>query len=237
MELELSKLDHLKAMVRDVAIALGEDILKEVAFLGGCATALHITDAMTKEAVRFTEDVDLVINVVGYVGWNNLRERLLEKGFKTDSSPQAHTCSMVLGSQQVDFIPDDEDALGHTCQWYKEGLINSIDYDLGDGVIIQILSPPYFIASKIVAYQNRGNGDMLESKDMEDIFNVIDGREELIEEIKNSPDDLRSFIAESFIELKEEYYFDSAIQSTSNNDKGREELIFDRVRMIIEAGS
>ena len=78
---------------------------------------------------------------------------------------------------------------------------------------------------------------MLESKDMEDILNVIDGREELIEEIKNSPDDVRSFIAESFIELKEEYYFESAIQSTSNNDKGREDLIFDRVRMIIEAGS
>lgn len=58
MELKLSKLDHLKAMVREVAVALGEDILKEVAFLGGCATALHITDPMTKEAVRFTEDVD-----------------------------------------------------------------------------------------------------------------------------------------------------------------------------------
>lgn len=163
--------------------------------------------------------------------------RLLEKGFKTDTSPLAHTCSMVLGSQQVDFIPDDEDALGHSCQWYKEGLINSIDYDLGEGIIIQILSPPYFIASKIVAYKNRGNGDMLESKDMEDILNVIDGREELIEEINNSPDDVRSFIAESFVELKEEYYFESAIQSTSNNDKGREELIFDRVKMIIEAGS
>jgi hypothetical protein len=41
MELELSKLDHLKAMVRDVAIALGEDILKEVAFLGGYCSAHH----------------------------------------------------------------------------------------------------------------------------------------------------------------------------------------------------
>jgi len=44
-------------MIEIVAHALGEELLSEVAFVGGCTTGLLVTD-----------DVDLIINVVGYAG-------------------------------------------------------------------------------------------------------------------------------------------------------------------------
>lgn len=44
-------------MPQRVADALGADLLREVAFVGGCTTGLLITDAVSLEAVRFTDDV------------------------------------------------------------------------------------------------------------------------------------------------------------------------------------
>ncbi len=49
-----------------VAKALGDELLLQVAFVGGCTTGLLITDAVTKESVRYTEDVDLITHVVRF---------------------------------------------------------------------------------------------------------------------------------------------------------------------------
>ena len=49
-------------MLVPVAEALGDELLPSVAFVGGSTTALLITDSITRQAVRFTEDVDLILN-------------------------------------------------------------------------------------------------------------------------------------------------------------------------------
>lgn len=61
--------NQLHEMLVVVAKSLGDDLLKEVAFLGGCTTGLLLTDKATKEAVRYTDDVDLITRVVGYPQW------------------------------------------------------------------------------------------------------------------------------------------------------------------------
>lgn len=58
-------IEQLRGMIETVAHALGNDLLSEVAFVGGCTTGLLVTDEVTKEGIRFTDDVDLIINVVG----------------------------------------------------------------------------------------------------------------------------------------------------------------------------
>lgn len=40
-----------REMIAMVAKALGEELLSQVAFVGGCTTGLLITDEMTKEAI------------------------------------------------------------------------------------------------------------------------------------------------------------------------------------------
>ena len=41
------KKDIIQNMLLSVAKALGSDLLENMAFLGGCATGLHVTDAVT----------------------------------------------------------------------------------------------------------------------------------------------------------------------------------------------
>ena len=54
---------------------------------------------------------------------------------------------------------------------------------------------PAFMATKFVAFADRGNGDFLASHDLEDIINLIDGRPELIDEVAQAPTELRSYLS------------------------------------------
>jgi hypothetical protein len=75
--------NQLNEMLVMVTRALGDDLLKEVAFLGGCTTGLLLTDEVTKEAVRYTDDVDLIINVIGYPEWARFQKRVEHEALKS----------------------------------------------------------------------------------------------------------------------------------------------------------
>jgi len=62
----MSRIDDLEQMLILVASALGDEIVQQVAFVGGCITGLLLTDEITQAAVRYTEDVDLITQVMGY---------------------------------------------------------------------------------------------------------------------------------------------------------------------------
>lgn len=72
---------------------------------------------------------------------------------------------------------------------------NAVDYTLPNGTLIKVFAAPWFLAAKLQAYQGRGHGDVLTSNDIEDIIALLDGREELIEEVKRAPIDLRQFVS------------------------------------------
>ena len=62
----MSRIEDLEQMLIMVANALGDEMLQQVAFVGGCTTGLLLTDKVTQEAVRYTEDVDLITRAIGY---------------------------------------------------------------------------------------------------------------------------------------------------------------------------
>jgi hypothetical protein len=64
--------------------------------------------------------------------------------------------------------------------------------------MIRLVTAPYFLATKIEAFKGRGRGDYLTSHDLEDIIIVLDGRPEIVTEIKNSSADLIKFLSNSF---------------------------------------
>lgn len=223
--------DQLKGMIEIVARALGDELLGEVAFVGGCTTGLLVTDEVTKETIRFTDDVDLIINVVGYPGWAKFQDQLKDKGFSVHIDDDV-ICRMRLGELQVDFMPDDENILGFSNRWYKQALEQAQDYPLSDGLVIRLLTSPYFVATKLEAYKGRGNDDPLSSRDMEDIINIVDGRLELIEEIKSADQDVCNFIAEEIASLLEHDIIEYAIQGVVMGDAGRVDIIFERLEAI-----
>ncbi|ESX65718.1 hypothetical protein X759_28405 [Mesorhizobium sp. LSHC420B00] len=72
---------QLLHMLQIVAEALGSDFRERLIFVGGCTTALFITDEVTLGDVRATDDVDLIVHLAGYADWAQLQEELRRRGF------------------------------------------------------------------------------------------------------------------------------------------------------------
>ncbi len=223
-------------MLVTVARALGDELLQDVAFLGGCTTGLLITDNYTKEAVRYTDDVDLVTHVVGYPGWLKFQKRIRERGFK-ESMEDNINCRMRLNGLIVDFMPDDEKILGYSNRWYSKALQSADEYELAEGLIIKLITPVYFVATKLEAYKGRGKNDPIQSRDLEDILNVIDGRVELINELQQAPVEIKKYISIELEQLLLHPDFDYAVQSTAQGSRDREALIFKRLELMCYVGN
>lgn len=221
-------------MLEEVADALGAELRRQVAFVGGCTTVLLITDEYTQESIRGTDDVDLVIHLTSTAAWYRLEETLKTKGFK-NTGQDTVTCRLRLGELKVDFMPTDEKVLGFSNTWFVGGLENAIDYALPNGTRIKVFAAPWFLAAKLQAYQGRGNGDVLMSNDIEDIIALLDGREELTAELEQAPVGLQRFVSDQLSALLKLTAFQDVIQSTAQ-DPDREALIYSRLTALIDAG-
>ena len=230
----MSRYNAHKEMILMVAKALGDELLPQVAFVGGCTTGLLITDEMTKESVRYTDDVDLIIKVLGYTGWHKFSEQLIDRGFRISMDDEVN-CRFRLGDLQVDFMPDDADALGFTNRWYKAALQTAQPYRIAEDINIRLVTPVYFLATKFEAFKGRGNNDLLGSRDIEDILNLIDGRAELGQELLQAADDVKAYLIAEFKALLNSPDISYAVQSTAGGDLGREELIFERMEKACNA--
>lgn len=225
---------QLLKMIEDVAKALGPDICARTAFVGGVTTGLLVTDDFAREGVRLTDDVDLIVDIVSYGQWVQFQEELRNRGFK-ESPDDEVICRMRLGGLKVDFMPDDEDILGFSNRWYEIGLKTATDYALNAAINIRILTPPVFLATKFEAFLGRGKGDLLESRDIEDILILVDGRPTLASELAKAPADVGAYIAEQFDALSKDAQFENVVAGNLR-DGGRIDLAFKRIAEIIQAG-
>jgi hypothetical protein len=71
-------------LLTDAAKLLGP-ILGELVFVGGCATALLITDNAAAD-MRPTFDVDAITEITSYAAYTEFSERLRKLEFQEDSS-------------------------------------------------------------------------------------------------------------------------------------------------------
>lgn len=223
-------------MLETVAQALGQPLCQQIAFVGGCTTALLLTDEFTREEVRYTDDVDLVIQIASYGQWQQLRQQLREKGFRESPSDDI-VCRMRLGELKVDFMPADPataDLLGCNNRWFADGLATANEHTLPSGARIRLFAPPYFLASKLEAYAGRGAQNPLGSQDLEDILNLVNGREELLQEVDSAASDLRAYLTQSMSALLGNRDFGYLVQDAARGDDQREQIIWDRLRHIAE---
>lgn len=227
---------HNIQMLEVVAEALGQDLCQEVAFVGGCTTALLLTDEFSREEVRYTDDVDLVIHLTGYAQWQKLVEQLQQKGFKQSQQDDV-ICRLRLGELKVDFMPEDAetaDLLGCNNRWFKDGLANAQWHTLPSGCRIRLFTPPYFLGSKLEAYAGRGAQNPLGSQDLEDILNLVNGREELLQEVDAAAPELRTYLADKLTALLSNNDFGYLVQDAARGDQEREQIIWQRLRHITQ---
>ena len=181
----------------DVAILLG-DLVQEVVFMGGAVSGLLITDPAVP-SMRPTLDVDVIVEVTTKQEYYKFQERLKEKGF-TVALDENIICRFRNGSIILDVMPTDESILGFTNRWYA-GCVQHAQYMSFDGVQFRVVKPEYFLATKLEAFHGRGNRDYVISHDMEDIIAVIDGRTEIIQEVRDAAEDVRTYLVAQFNDL------------------------------------
>jgi predicted nucleotidyltransferase len=169
----------------------------QVVFVGGCATGLLITQPLVADA-RATEDVDAIVEVASLVAYHALADQLMARGFKQTMADNTPPFRWFWNRMQLDLVPLDEKVLGFANRWYRPGFAAAQSAILPTGLKLRHLSAPYFVATKLEAFNDRGNGDVLLSHDLEDIITVVDGREELLAELAAAPGQVSRFVADQF---------------------------------------
>jgi hypothetical protein len=137
----------------------------------------------------------------------------------------------------LDVMPTDAKILGFGNCWYKEAVKYSTSYNLTDKISIKILTPPYFLATKLEAFQSRGKMDFYASHDFEDIVSVIDGRSTIVNEIKSADKKVKSHLIEKFSDINKNPAFRGALPGHFNQypnlAEDRIELFEEKIKNII----
>ena len=181
------------------AEALG-DLCELLVFVGGCATGMLLT-SQRAQVIRVTQDVDVVVQVASIAKYYEMERAIEAKGFKHDLSPDAPICRWVRDGVELDLMPSEPGILGFHNRWYPMVVKTANRVKLPDGMEIQLITAPLFIATKLEAFHGRGQNDYLSSHDLEDLITVVDGREELIDEVRYAERELREYIANEINDL------------------------------------
>lgn len=82
-----------------------------------------------------------------------------------------------------------------------------MEYRVDEEHIVKIFSAPYFIASKLEAFKNRGENDGRTSTDFEDIVFVLENRFSIWEELNLTEGDLKNYLKDTFRQMLENPFF------------------------------
>ncbi len=191
--------DPNRVILSRVARALG-DLRDSIVFVGGCSTGLLVT-AIRAQAIRPTDDVDMVVQAATAREYHEVEALLEARGFEHDATQDAPICRWRYQGIAVDLMPSEEGVLGFHNLWYPLAVDTAQQVVLDDDLVIRLIAAPVFIATKFEAFQGRGNGDFLMSHDLEDIITVVDGRVSLLDEVRKVPANLREYLARNFRDL------------------------------------
>ncbi|MFC5683162.1 nucleotidyl transferase AbiEii/AbiGii toxin family protein [Flavobacterium sp. MAHUQ-51] len=187
------------ALVAQVAKGLKE-LNEKMVFIGGAVISLY-TDDPAAEEIRPTSDIDMTINLANYYEWTQMQERLAELNFYPDPQGQS-ICSYQFENIAIDIMPADDSSIGISNKWYKPGFKYLQQIELPEGIKINVLPSPYFLATKLEAFKDRGQNDFYGSHDYEDIIYMIDNRTTIVEEILASEVDLKQYIKQELTAIK-----------------------------------
>ena len=124
-------------------------------FIGGATTELLITAPYVRD-IRATKDVDLIVDVLTRVDYYKLSEHLRTLGFQEKAGEGHPICRWTIDSILVDIMPINPDILGFSNQWYADAIHKAESLELTNEITIRVISPPYFLATKLLRGQGTG---------------------------------------------------------------------------------
>jgi hypothetical protein len=190
--------------------------------------------------VRPTKDVDVVVEVTSRSAFHEFEARLRQRGFAEDQQDGMICCWRHSATGLIlDAMPADPTILGFANRWQGAGLPHAIQQTLPSGATIRAMSPPYLLATKLEAFKGRGQDDFVASPDFEDIVALLDGRDELVGEVRDADSDVRAYLADEFERLIEHPPFRDGLFGALRADpasQGRAEAtVLPRVLEILRA--
>lgn len=221
--------------ILEAAVAQLGPLADQMVFLGGCATGLLLTDDAAPP-IRATQDVDVITELASLGDYYRLSDQLRARGFQEDQGPDAPLCRWASVGVVLDIMPTRADILGFGNEWYQPALDAAVEIDLPSGHRIRMVTAPYFLATKLAAFDGRGDGDYVMSRDMEDIIAVLDGRPEIVDEVRHSDDVLRAHLRTRFSALSSDPRFGEALPGHLPGDaasQARVPLILVRIEEMV----
>ena len=196
--------------ILELAIHQLGELADDLVFVGGCATGLLLTDPAAAP-VRATFDIDAIAQVLSRAEYYQFAEKLKEKGFREDTDEGAPMCRWRGENVILDVIPIDPNILGFGSDWYQEAQENAMKFALPSGNVIFLITSPFFLITKLDAFNGRGKGDYMQSHDIEDIVTVLDGRPELLDELEKAEPKVKQELASRFEALRQNTRFIDAV--------------------------
>ncbi len=216
-----------------------EDLVDDVVFVGGATVTLWITDPAAPPP-RPTKDVDVIVEVATRTGYHAFEERLRAIGFRDETSIICRWIHRESGLI-LDAMPTDAALLGFENRWQREAFPHAVQVSLPSGTSIRAVPPTFLMATKVEAYLGRGEGDLLGSQDFADIVALVDGRQELVGELRAASEALRSYLAETLGPLLANRRLLDSIQSQLPPDLASQsraqDVVLPRLREIAAANA
>ncbi|MES2837807.1 MAG: nucleotidyl transferase AbiEii/AbiGii toxin family protein [Bacteroidota bacterium] len=196
-------------VIKRIAKALGE-LNNNVIYVGGAVVSIYANDPAADD-VRPTKDIDISLSVASISELEKVRLDLISKGFKQTADEDV-ICRFkyedilvdVMNTKSIDWAPANS--------WFEKGYSSREKIKIED-FQIQILSLPYFLATKFEAYNNRGKNNPITSSDFEDIGYIMDNRLDFVELIENANQNVKDFLIEEFQKIINDRIKQEAIEA------------------------
>lgn len=180
-----------------------------------------------------TGDVDIVIGAETKTKYFEFIEQLKRLGFyqSVDNNDPVFRFRFDHegGNLLVDVMSPADIVLGFTNRWYHDGMKTATTHELPNGKKIRLFTLPYLLASKIVAFKGRGSKDPYLSKDLEDIVSLIDGADDLPEELGSAEKSVKDFIIKNLKEM----ISDTGLRQAIEGHAPRGANIFSKFELIV----
>lgn len=182
---------------RKIAQALGE-LNEQVIYVGGAVVSLYIDDPSADD-VRPTKDVDISLEIASIGDLEALRESLVQKGFYQSAEDNV-LCRFRYEDIKVDVMGTEPMGWAPANRWFAPGFKHRVPIHLDD-MTIHILPLPYYMASKLEAFYDRGILDPRTSHDFEDIVYLFNYTSDLRVQIQTADDELKQYLIDRFADI------------------------------------
>ena len=193
--------------IRKIAAALGA-MNKRVVYVGGATVSLYVNDPAADD-VRPTKDVDISLAIASLAELEVIRETLIRIGFKQSPDDEV-ICRFRYDDIKVDVMSTKAVGWAPANPWFASGFAQKETVEIEDQKI-QILPLPYFLASKFVAFNDRGAKDPRTSPDLEDIVYILDNRTDIVEALAKTPEDVRPYLANQLERIQNDRVLQEAV--------------------------